>query len=169
MSDQEPLIDVDLGASATDQASGSPGHQPVERLWDDARFRARIKEMAKLRGFTVRDVLIGAGTSMKYMDPSSGRNTNIIMRVSKFLDCHPAYLMFGPTVATQPESSQSPAPTSTNGLSYAQLAAGGGSIEQRLAVIAQIIASHWLHVSLDPKAACMAAAISLRQIALLTR
>jgi hypothetical protein len=166
MSDDEPLGNAKEVAESEPQ---SGGHQPVERLWDDDGFRARVVEMAQLRGISQRDVIIGAGTSAKYLEPSAGRNTNIVMRIAKFLDCHPAYLMFGPTIATGPDTPPPPLPTRTDSSDFKSLSSRGGSAEQRIAIIAQIIASYWMNVSLDPRAAARITDNSLRQIALLSQ
>lgn len=138
-----------------EEAEGNlaPGRQRVERLWDDDGFRARVAETATRRGYSIRETLIGAGTSPRYMEPSpNGRNTAIVMRVAKFLDVHPAYLMFN--IAGPAEASPA-------------TAAGTSSLigsEQRLALVGQIIAAHWLHIALDPKGAAAAAAFTVQQV-----
>jgi len=167
MSDHEPPVNAEPDVIE----SGGPqngGHQPVERLWDDDGFRARVLEVAQQRGLAQRDVIAGAGTNTKYFDASAGRNTNIVMRIAKFLDCHPAYLMFGPTIAPGPESVLPSQPPRADSADFKSLSSRGGSAEQRIAIIAQIIASYWMNVSLDPRAAARIVDNSLRQIALLS-
>lgn len=72
--DREPEMDA-----------GGAGRIPVERLWDDDAFRRRVAELSQARGISVREALLAAGTSPKYMDPAiGGRNTNLVMRLAKF-------------------------------------------------------------------------------------
>jgi hypothetical protein len=171
MSDHEPpanAAEPDIPDIIESSGPQNGGHQPVERLWDDDGFRARTLEVAQLRGLSQRDVIIGAGTSTKYFEPSAGRNTNIVMRIAKFVDCHPAYLMFGPTIAPGPDSAPPP-PLRADSADFKSLSSRGGSAEQRIAIIAQIIASYWMNVSLDPRAASRATDNALRQIALLSQ
>lgn len=157
MIDEQPPLDGDEDDDAEeDDATGSGGRQPIDRLWDDNGFRERVEQVCRMRRITPRAAMIGAGTSPKFMKPAkNGRNTNILMRVAKFLDVHPAYLMFGPTVAVGPEDASRPATENT------------ANAEQRLAMIAQICAAHWLHASVDARGARLAADLNLRQVATL--
>jgi hypothetical protein len=158
--DEQPPLDGDENDDAEGaDLGGSGGRQPVDRLWDDDGFRERVAQVCRMRRITPRAAMIGAGTSPKFMGPAkNGRNTNIVMRLAKFLDVHPAYLMFGPTVAVGPEDASRPATDNS------------ATAEQRLAMIAQICAAHWLHASVDATGARLAADLNLRQIAtLITR
>jgi hypothetical protein len=161
VTEQEPSEVVDDNGE-DEGPVGSGGRQPVERLWDDEGFRARIAQICEARRIKPRAAMIGAGTSPKFFtEAASSRNTNIVMRVAKVLGVHPAYLMFGPTVATGPGDDDAPLPMKAAG--------NTPTAEQRLALLAQICASHWLHTSVDPKGAMLAADLNLRQIATLTR
>lgn len=155
-------------AAAPEETEALPeqgGRPPVDRLWDDEAFRARVVELAQMRGLSPREAILGAGTSSKYMEPASGgRNTNIVMRLAKFLGVHPAYLMFGPIIATGPDAGT---PPDFSNMPISTLA--GASMEQRLAIISQIVAAHWLNVALDPNAARQGAEGKLRQIAAIIR
>jgi hypothetical protein len=165
--DIPPEDDREPGGMEMDQ--GGAGRPPVERLWDDDAFRARVAELSQARGISVREALLAAGTSSKYMDPAiGGRNTNLVMRLAKFFDVHPAYLMFGPVVVTGPESmSKQPNYRDILPIAGAQLA--GATWEQRLGLCAQIISSHWLQSALDPRSPCVSAEGTVRQIVAITR
>jgi transcriptional regulator with XRE-family HTH domain len=150
------MSDEELAEDTLPLARGGRRHQPVERLWDDDGFRERLIDLCKLRGVKLSTVLTAAGTSPAYMEPSpNGRNTNIIMRIAKFLDVHPAYLMFGAIAAPGPAEHKEIGNPAT--------------AEQRLAMIAQICAAHWLRALLDTVSASEAADAHLREIAALTR
>lgn len=142
---------------------------PIDRLWDDDAFRGRVAELAAARDITVREALLAAGTSTKYMEPAiGGRNTNIVMKLARFFGVHPAYLMFGPTIATRPESMLGqPEYKDILPIAGAQLA--GATWEQRLGLCAQIVSSHWLQCALDPQGACVSAEAKIRQIVVITR
>lgn len=73
------------------------GRQPVERLWDDDAFLARVAQIALKRRLSMREVVAGAGLNTEYLTEKHpyGRNVNIMMRIAKFLDVEPAYLIFG--------------------------------------------------------------------------
>jgi hypothetical protein len=76
--------------------------------------------------------------------------------------------MFGPTVATGPESmSKQPDYSDMLPISGTQLA--GATWEQRLGLCAQIISSYWLQTSLDPRSPCVNAEGTVRQIVAITR
>jgi hypothetical protein len=137
------------------------GRQRLERLWDDAGFCERYVQVCEARGMLPRAVNIAIGTSPKYhlMPAPNGRNTNIVMRLAKHLDVHPAYLMFGITTDSEAPPVAAPAKTIDK-------AATSG---QRLAMIGQVCAQYWMHASIDANAADSIADVILREIATITR
>jgi hypothetical protein len=157
--------DEDIEAAEAEQAEvGSErqqGRQRLERLWDDAGFCERYVQVCEARGVTPQAVNIAIGTSPKYhlMPAPNGRNTNIVMRIAKHLNVHPAYLMFNIT----PDSEAPPLTVSAKTIDKAATAG------QRLAMIGQICALYWMHASIDANAADSIADVILREIATITR
>ena len=150
-------------AEAEETETGSErqqGRQRLERLWDDTGFCERYVQVCGARGVTPRAVNIAIGTSPKYhlMPARNGRNTNIVMRIAKRLDVHPAYLMFG--IITDSET-----PLTLPAKTIDKAATAG----QRLAMIGQICALYWMHASIDANAADSTADVILREIATITR
>lgn len=81
--------------------SGMPT-KPTDHPWNDAEFVKRVKKLAALRQITILDLTRSANVSRFYLSkPTIGRNTNVIMRIARILDCHPAYLMFATQLTTQ--------------------------------------------------------------------
>jgi hypothetical protein len=137
------------------------GRQRLERLWDDTGFCERYVQVCEARGVTPRAVNIAIGTSPKYhlMPVPNGRNTNIVMRLAKHLDVHPAYLMF----AITPDSDAPPTMATPSTIDKA------ATSTQRLAMIGQVCAQHWMHASIDAKGAISVADVLLREIATIIR
>jgi hypothetical protein len=157
MDDGDELeIDDDVVAGPERQQ----GRQRLERLWDDAGFCERYVQVCEARGVTPRAVNIAIGTSPKYhlMPAPNGRNTNIVMRIAKHLDVHPAYLMFGITT-------DSDAPLTAPAKTIDRAATAG----QRIGMIGQVCAQYWMHISIDANAADSIADVILREIATITR
>jgi hypothetical protein len=163
MRDEEsPTVDDTEEIDDGEQEAGS-GHPLAERLWDDQGFRERIVERCEARGVSPRSVMIEVGTSPKYhlQKANNGRNTNIVMRIAKALETHPAYLMFGLPVGI--DANAPPLPVSATALSKT------ATTEQRLAMIAQLVSSYWMHISIDPQGARRIAELMLREIVTLAR
>src|SRR4249920_3298770 len=60
------------GAADDEAPINRGGKQRVERLWDDEGFRRRVTEVAQLRRKSIREVVIGAGTSSDYLQKIHG-------------------------------------------------------------------------------------------------
>jgi hypothetical protein len=64
-----------------------PRRRRRQQFWDDEAFRQRVAELAKRRGVTVREAMLGAGLAVDYTyKAQDSRGINQLMAIAKYFE-----------------------------------------------------------------------------------
>ena len=142
------------------------GDHPVDQrpIWDDFAFTHRVLDLARQRGYSIRELTKGAGTSSDYFTPLAknrivGRNTSVIGKLARFLNCHPGFLAYGPK--------EFPGPADVETVTATDVIVarpGDPTAEQQIGMVAQVLGAYMLNIALDPEQQRVAAVTCVRQL-----
>ena len=74
-----------MADNAQDAATGRKPRRVRRQYWDDLAFRERVTVLAKARGQTVREAMLGAGLAVDYVSKAqASRGINQLMTIAKY-------------------------------------------------------------------------------------